>query len=1831
LGAAGDVFLQDFITIHRFSESTVARITSINNNNTYTTIGDGSATTPYFCTTATNKCGGARFGEFSVIPYNMSVEELVSLGSDIANKWCVPFAGPSIKKFRLVNVGATAVTIGYVGMYKSAFDLGSAGSNLIAPSPAGPIYSGSGAGKVLSGDALSASLVFAFDGDAFSDASNSINGASVTKTLTADAAGGGARETSVSKYYDASYRTMSAGGAAGSVRVANFPSSIFANDLTIEFWVYLWDTSRSISVFGSHQLPKPAGFFWCIIDWSGGLGRVGIGADGWSRGDTAYVIQPSTWTHIALVKTGASQPYPWVVYINGVSSLSYSLNTGSDGRSVTIGGDFGGGTSKANFNDVRIYLSKKYAANFSVTSPSVARSLSTGQTPSASWGTATAATAPFEVIPSGGHLECELSSVVENCGFMQLGKITTTTSAKLRLDVQCNATVSTWEQYNLWYHYNGAACEATTQDCAPLNVTNGAIYAKDGVLMPWKAKYGSIAGATAPYYIPRYQAALEGSATQLQTWSANLLGFTWDCDRATKWYDTNKKSGSFSENQIVDFWQFSENERNNNSQTQSQIDQYTSKDGRYSLGRVEVTKLDYLPASVLMGVGKCNARFQQSGNTDVHSLGLGFMDPETLRGAVSSSMMVGDDRLHPGIRLRKSPSGRWYIDLPLSASQSVTIADSTGTTWNTYNPRWFPEAIAHQSARVLFGYPGPDPTIGRIIQELELQKKYTIATWIGNSQFLFYHNAYNSYPGMSKGDVTAIVAGAEGGSGTTDSVGMVVSANVCTQLTLQVGRGVCVATALSENGYTRPTYHAPRTLTRFGNADNDGTNFSNSSGERLFMLTVVVNTQANSGAFNSESTMRDFVAVYVNGKRVNTQARIANAGSGIPTVTTSVALGGSTYPTGFTSAALTYGITQINNSDANAIRNTKHPMVAGTNSIAAGIRSIATMSDVSHPNTPSGRRISFGGTRRLIMLEMLTENRSTIPYGPAEVAAHIGALSVKWGIPMAYRWITIVNEGTATFSFARLGLYCSHSEAFHDTTGDKLDPKTSTYMNIMKGYTGTVANPVTVGVGGATPASVKSITAVLSMSGASQSAADAAPSAAGQAIDLPGGSSITIDLADSVTCSHLRFGQFYTATAADYASLRMSVKLISTEPGTERPGIIYAYDLLAGLNTSNVVAAQAAGQFPLHAGPINARTDQFMTANASTHVNTCGVYALVANGGGIPVTDYRAPSNFINLAIASPGTLTAFVTARITATVFGLGDNAARVAGDFKVHLFATAGPSYTCPADGSRNCTVTGYSLTSGVVMFDARPTVSGSSFTFVVFVYDSSAVLIATLPYGSTHAVVPGIEMALELDATNAASYPGSGTTWFDLSGNGNNATLTGAGAAYSTTSGFKAIAFDSSSGRYAKGTFSASPFNGAHSLFVWCYQTQIANYATPVADDGGTSGIDFYQQGHGLGADADSSFGNSLRGNTWQSATTIGLLSGATSHMNKWICISICNSNYTVGSRVTSYGYNNGSLFSDSGYIMPGDYARTNKYVIGKTSSSADGAFMFVGHVGYVAIYPSQLSLEQFVVQFNATRAKFGVSSDIVLPSFTQIYKTDMSAQYVKTAGFSTDPSAASLVLAFPCDATSDVSASINASSVTRTVSVKFSGQVVNTNARFYGNSFQCQKAPSTGGGSIEFSSLPSNMFNSTFTIEMWFRPTAVQGGTNCILQIGAWNTSGQLWVTLKPVAGGVELETNIRGASPVLVKGNPLDVGNPKYALDTWHHFALVRDATKFRFYVNGITDVVRAATTLPSVSNIWIGGFDGQAANDFYGQVQDMRIYTSVKYTGPFVPTVVALA
>ena len=97
-----------------------------------------------------------------------------------------------------------------------------------------------------------------------------------------------------------------------------------------------------------------------------------------------------------------------------------------------------------------------------------------------------------------------------------------------------------------------------------------------------------------------------------------------------------------------------------------------------------------------------------------------------------------------------------------------------------------------------------------------------------------------------------------------------------------------------------------------------------------------------------------------------------------------------------------------------------------------------------------------------------------------------------------------------------------------------------------------------------------------------------------------------------------------------------------------------------------------------------------------------------------------------------------------------------------------------------------------------------------------------------GRTHIATKGVvqdNLVLNLDAGASTSYPGSGTTWTDLSGNSNNGTLTN-GPTFSTDNG-GAIVFDGTDDFVTLGTQINSDITTTNvTISFWAYIDSTAN---------------------------------------------------------------------------------------------------------------------------------------------------------------------------------------------------------------------------------------------------------------------------------------------------------------------------------------------------------------------------------------------------------------------
>ena len=243
---------------------------------------------------------------------------------------------------------------------------------------------------------------------------------------------------------------------------------------------------------------------------------------------------------------------------------------------------------------------------------------------------------------------------------------------------------------------------------------------------------------------------------------------------------------------------------------------------------------------------------------------------------------------------------------------------------------------------------------------------------------------------------------------------------------------------------------------------------------------------------------------------------------------------------------------------------------------------------------------------------------------------------------------------------------------------------------------------------------------------------------------------------------------------------------------------------------------------------------------------------------------------------------------------------------------------------------------------------------------------------------------------------------------------------------------------------------------------------------------------------------------------------------------------------------------------------------------------------------------------------------------------IYNIDQST-LIKTSGFSSDSNSASLILALPLDSQTEVSSQINTSTNTKTITWR-SGYITTSTFQYYGSSYMMRTTttPNSSACSIlvgGFSTPMETYFNNNFTIEMWIRPTINPGWSsgNVILQTGNWGEPGQIQMAIESLdltysSGNLGRITMYNRIAGVAYYGTRVITSN------TWHHFAFVRTGSTFVMYINGVSCLNMPAWTMQSMTKFCIGGLNlgGYEYQEFFGQIQDVRMYSTAKYTDSFM-------
>jgi len=205
----------------------------------------------------------------------------------------------------------------------------------------------------------------------------------------------------------------------------------------------------------------------------------------------------------------------------------------------------------------------------------------------------------------------------------------------------------------------------------------------------------------------------------------------------------------------------------------------------------------------------------------------------------------------------------------------------------------------------------------------------------------------------------------------------------------------------------------------------------------------------------------------------------------------------------------------------------------------------------------------------------------------------------------------------------------------------------------------------------------------------------------------------------------------------------------------------------------------------------------------------------------------------------------------------------------------------------------------------------------------------------------------LLLHLDATNPKSYPGTGETWYDLSGNANNFTMNGT-LTYSSTNGFSG--FTQTTRWYRNSTswpvnLKTSQGGSGYTTLAWCK----------------TNGSSGWQKIMGNGDE--------------QGYIDLYLRSGTTNYYQEDGSTLFYNANNTVTNNSFALTANTwyllGSTSSNSGTLNN----PTDQFGIGAEGDAVYG-YPFNGNIAMVTLFARVLTSTEIIAYYNAFRSRFGL---------------------------------------------------------------------------------------------------------------------------------------------------------------------------------------------------------------------------------------------------------------
>ena len=211
----------------------------------------------------------------------------------------------------------------------------------------------------------------------------------------------------------------------------------------------------------------------------------------------------------------------------------------------------------------------------------------------------------------------------------------------------------------------------------------------------------------------------------------------------------------------------------------------------------------------------------------------------------------------------------------------------------------------------------------------------------------------------------------------------------------------------------------------------------------------------------------------------------------------------------------------------------------------------------------------------------------------------------------------------------------------------------------------------------------------------------------------------------------------------------------------------------------------------------------------------------------------------------------------------------------------------------------------------------------------------------------------LQLHYDASNPTSYPGTGSTWYDLSGNNRNGTLVNNSGFNSTVAG-GVLTFNGTN-QYINTTYIPSP---TCTISIWFYNN--LNYSDWNRGIFSTFALGNYN-GFYMGTSSVGSFNPSL--NIWYNGNSALYSISSVMTINRWYNITV-----TSGSGTISI-YLNGVLKN----TISGSTNHADVLNIGRTRFDNN---YWSGYIGNTMVYDRVLSAAEVTQNFNTLKTNFGL---------------------------------------------------------------------------------------------------------------------------------------------------------------------------------------------------------------------------------------------------------------